>query len=50
MQFAGPSCDLRIVLDDAGASSIRLDIPSREAFDVGDRVTLSVSGKAHVFR
>jgi iron(III) transport system ATP-binding protein len=50
LTFGGSICDARIMLDRAEAFSFRLDIPSREALSVGDRVTIAASGMVHVFR
>ena len=48
INFCGPTSDVRIALGDG--FSFRLDIPSRETLSPGDRVTIGVSGAAHVFR
>jgi iron(III) transport system ATP-binding protein len=48
--FGGSTCDTQVTLDGAPGLSFRLDIPNRDMLDVGDRVAISVSGKAHVFR
>ncbi|RWX79086.1 ABC transporter ATP-binding protein [Neorhizobium lilium] len=48
--FGGSTCDTRVTLDGAGAFSFRLDIPNRDMLLKGDRIAISVSGKAHVFR
>ncbi len=48
--FGGSTCDTRIVLDGVHAHAFRLDIPNREMLHAGDRVAVSVSGKAHLFR
>jgi iron(III) transport system ATP-binding protein len=48
--FGGSTCDTQVMLDGNEALSFRLDIPNRDMLTVGDRVAITVSGKAHVFR
>jgi iron(III) transport system ATP-binding protein len=47
--FGGSTCDTLVVLDGAEGHSFRLDIPNRDMLVVGDRIKVSVFGKAHVF-
>jgi iron(III) transport system ATP-binding protein len=48
--FGGSTCETQVILDGPGAMSFRLHTPNREMLLQGDRVAVSVCGKAHVFR
>ncbi len=48
--FCGPSCDVRIIVAGSEPFSFRLEVPSGRMLLPGERVTISVAGRAHLFR
>jgi iron(III) transport system ATP-binding protein len=50
MVFSGSTCEVLVTLEGEGGPSFRLDIPSLSPLASGDRVAISVSGAAHLFR
>jgi iron(III) transport system ATP-binding protein len=48
--FSGSTCEVLVTLDGVENLAFRLDIPSLSPISSGDRVIISVSGAAHLFR